>query len=143
MSFNDIALGESAALDRRADLMEVNVSAEAAAPAAARHAITHWLGARGSDRTLVDAPLVVSELVTNSVRHAGLPAGAMVRISAKLTAGMLRLEVEDQGTAGTVAPRAPDKERGAGFGLNIVDALSLRWGVERHGATLLWAEMWC
>lgn len=46
-----------------------------------------------------------------------LPAEAIVRISAKLAAGVLRLEVEDPGTAGTVAPRAPDKERGnGGFG---------------------------
>lgn len=143
MSFDDTALGEPAELNRGADVMQVSVSVGTAAPAAARRALAGWLGARGSDRVLVDAPLVVSELVTNSVRHAGLSDGAMVRISAELAAGVLRLEVEDPGTAGAVARRSPDGERGGGFGLNIVDALAMRWGVQRNGATLLWAEFGC
>jgi anti-sigma regulatory factor (Ser/Thr protein kinase) len=143
LSFDDLALGESAELDRRADLMEVSVSAGAAGPAVARRALRHWLAAHGSDQVLVDASLVVSELVTNSVRHAGLPKGARVRVSAALAAGVLRLEVQDGGTSGTVAPRAPSEDGGGGFGLNIIEAVALRWGVERHGATLLWAELRC
>jgi two-component sensor histidine kinase len=101
------------------------------------------LSARGSDHVLVDAPLVVSELVTNSVRHARLSDGAMVRISAQLAEGVLRLEVEDPGTEGAVVQRRPDDDRGGGFGLNVVDALATRWGVQRSGATLLWAEFGC
>jgi anti-sigma regulatory factor (Ser/Thr protein kinase) len=142
MSFDDNALGVSAELNRLADVMQVSVPVGAAAPAAARRALAGWLGACDSDRVLIDAPLVVSELVTNSVRHAGLSDGAMVRISAELAAGVLRLEVEDSGTAGAVVQRSADDCDG-GFGLNIVDALAARWGVQRDGATLLWAEFRC
>ena len=56
---------------------------------------------------LGDARLLVSELVTNSVRHAGLAADDVVHVGAEITRGMLRLEVDDAGTAGTVASRAP------------------------------------
>jgi anti-sigma regulatory factor (Ser/Thr protein kinase) len=140
MSFDDSALGESAALHDPAGMMEVRVLAGAAAPAAARRAVRRWLGVRATDGVLTDAPLVVSELVTNSVRHAGLPVAATVRISAELGEGVLRLEVEDAGTAGAVARRTPGGARGGGFGLNIVDTLAARWGVERGGATLVWAE---
>jgi anti-sigma regulatory factor (Ser/Thr protein kinase) len=143
MSIDDTALGASSEQDRRADVMQVSVPAGAAAPAAARRALRGWLGARGSDRVLIDAPLVLSELVSNSVRHAGLPDTALVRISAELAVGVLRLEVEDPGTAGSVVQRSPDDDRGGGFGLNIVDALAKRWGVQRNGATLLWAEFGC
>jgi anti-sigma regulatory factor (Ser/Thr protein kinase) len=143
MSFDDAALGQAAELLRRADVMELSVAVDAAAPAAARRALRGWLGARASERFVPDAPLVVSELVTNSVRHAGVPDAAIVRICARLAEGILRLEVEDPGTAGAVAQRPPDHHRGDGFGLNIVDALATRWGVEREGATLVWAEFWC
>ena len=143
MSFGDTALGDPAEQNRRTDVMQVSVPVSAAAPAAARRAVAGWLSARGSDHVLVDAPLVVSELVTNSVRHARLSDGAMVRISAQLAEGVLRLEVEDPGTEGAVVQRRPDDDRGGGFGLNVVDALATRWGVQRSGATLLWAEFGC
>jgi hypothetical protein len=43
----------------------------------------------------------------------------------------LRLDVEDHGHAGTVVPHAPDSGTGGGYGLNLVQALSERWGTER------------
>jgi anti-sigma regulatory factor (Ser/Thr protein kinase) len=143
MSFDDTALGEAAEPLGRAEVMEVSIAVDAAAPAAARRALRSWLGERASERVVLDAPLVVSELVTNSVRHAGVPDAAIVRICARLAEGTLRLEVQDPGTAGAVAQRMPDHDRGGGFGLNIVDALATRWGVERESATLVWAEFWC
>jgi anti-sigma regulatory factor (Ser/Thr protein kinase) len=143
MSFDDTVLGKSATQHGRADVMEFSVIAGAAAPAAARHAIRRWLGARTNDRVLIDAPLVVSELVTNSVRHAGLPVSATVHISAQLVDGVLRLEVADPGTAGAVARRAAGGDRAGGFGLNIVDMLASRWGIQRDDGTLVWAELGC
>jgi two-component sensor histidine kinase len=89
---------------------------------------------------LADAPLIVSELVTNSLLHASLPDGATVRICARLAEGVLRLEVEDRG-AGGAGRRQPDLDRGGGFGLNIVDALAERWGISRKGGTLVWVEL--
>jgi serine/threonine-protein kinase RsbW len=119
---------------------QITVLAGPAAPTTARHALTQWLGARTTNGLLADAPLVVSELVTNSLRHAGLPDGGAVRVFAQFTDDVLRLEVEDAGTGG-VRRRAPNRDRGGGFGLNIVDALAARWGVERDRGTLVWVEL--
>jgi serine/threonine-protein kinase RsbW len=141
MSLDDAALAESGEFGHPAGVMEVSVLAGAEAPAAARHAVKRWLGGRTTDRVLLEAPLVVSELVTNSVRHAGLPAAATVRICAQLAEHVLRLEVEDGGTAGAVTQRAPGGDQPGGFGLNIVDTIALRWGVQRDGGTLVWAEL--
>jgi serine/threonine-protein kinase RsbW len=120
---------------------QITVPAGPAAPATARHALLDWLSPRVTNGLLTDAPLVVSELVTNSLRHGGLPDSATVRVFADLTDRMLRLEVEDAGTAGAVTPRAPNRNHGGGFGLNIIDALAARWGVQRDRGTLVWVEL--
>jgi hypothetical protein len=39
--------------------------------------------------------------------------------------------------------RRPNRDHGGGFGLNIIDALALRWGVERGGGILVWVELGC
>jgi anti-sigma regulatory factor (Ser/Thr protein kinase) len=113
-----------------------------AAPSAARSAVAHALTGRVDGRVLADAELVVSELVTNSVQHAGLSADDFVRIGAGVTEGVLRLEVDNPGATGTVAPRNPDTER-SGFGLRIVETLSDAWGVSRNGHTRVWVELAC
>jgi anti-sigma regulatory factor (Ser/Thr protein kinase) len=122
---------------------QVTVPAGPAAPATARRALTRWLSTRATNGLLSDAPLIVSELVTNSLRHAGLGDAAAVRVSAALADGVLRIEVQDGGTNGAVMQRAPDRDRGGGFGLNIIDTLALRWGVERGGGTVVWVELRC
>ena len=94
-----------------------------------------------SEAVLGDSLLLVSELVANSVRHADAPAGAVVRVRADVRADVLRLEVGDRGSGGSIARRAPDLERGGGFGLNVVDTLSRRWGVHRDAGTRVWAEL--
>jgi anti-sigma regulatory factor (Ser/Thr protein kinase) len=119
----------------------LTVAADAQAPSTAREAVVAGLGGRVADDVLADARLLVSELVSNSVRHAGLAADAVVRIGADVTGGMLRLEVDDAGTAGTVAARSPTVD--GGFGLHLVEALAHRWGVTREGFTRVWIELDC
>jgi anti-sigma regulatory factor (Ser/Thr protein kinase) len=120
------------------EALEVTLPLDARAPRAARIVVE---GLRGRVPTSVidDALLVATELVTNSVRH----SGAVVVIRVQITSTMLRLEVEDPGSGGTIAPRAPDLESGGGFGLNLVRALSERWGLERAvaGGTCVWAQL--
>jgi anti-sigma regulatory factor (Ser/Thr protein kinase) len=77
-----------------------------------------------------DVRLLVSELVTNSVRHAGQPAGAPVRISAASVDGVVRIEVHDQGQ-GRVRRRAPDRRAG-GLGLHLVERLAARRSLGRQ-----------
>jgi hypothetical protein len=119
----------------------LTVAAGPDAPAAARNAVGAGLAGRVADDVLRDARLLVSELVTNSVRHAGLATDDVVRISADVTGDIVRLEVDDAGTDGTVAPRPPTPE--GGFGLHLVEALAHRWGVTREGFTSVWVELAC
>jgi serine/threonine-protein kinase RsbW len=120
--------------------VELRVPLTPAAASAVRHAIADVLAGHIGDRLLADAQLVLSELVTNSVRHAGLNGDAAVHVVALLGNGVLRLEVDDLGTAGDVQVREPSLA-GGGFGLNLVGALARTWGVERDGRTRVWVEL--
>jgi anti-sigma regulatory factor (Ser/Thr protein kinase) len=122
--------------------VDVCFAAGPEAAGAARSAVVHALKGHVDARVLADAELLVSELVTNSVQHAGLAADELVRVGAAVGDGVLRLEVDDSGRTGTIAAREPDLERG-GFGLWLVDALAHAWGVSREGRTRVWAELVC
>jgi serine/threonine-protein kinase RsbW len=111
------------------------------APAAARVAVSAWMAGRVSETMLADAQLLVVELVTNSVRHADAPADAVISVRAQASVDVVRLEVEDDGRTGSIARRAPDLQNGGGFGLNVVERLSARWGVNRDAGTRVWAEL--
>jgi hypothetical protein len=89
------------------------------------------------------AQLLVSELVTNSVLHSRAGREDAVIIRVLLSRTMVRLEVEGAGRGGVIAPRPPDLDGGGGFGLQLVQALSERWGLERvsEGGTIVWAQL--
>jgi serine/threonine-protein kinase RsbW len=119
--------------------LEVGVAAGEQAPAMARAAVERWLSGRVSAR-LFDVRLLVSELVTSSVRHAHLTSDATIRVSVAMSDGVLRLEVEDPGD-GAIAAVAPDWAYGGGFGLYLVEILAQRWGSTNDGKTCVWAEL--
>jgi anti-sigma regulatory factor (Ser/Thr protein kinase) len=75
--------------------------------------------------TLEAVELMVSELATNCIRH----EGASFHIVILRTSGEIRIEVTDAG-AGTPTMRSPGPNEPSGRGLQIVDMLSQRWGVE-------------
>lgn len=80
-----------------------------------------------------DVALVVSELVTNSVKH-GSPGDIQVMV--KTTDDSIRLEVRDSGTGfDTSTPR------GEGMGLKIIEALADDWGISRDGEFVVWVEL--
>jgi anti-sigma regulatory factor (Ser/Thr protein kinase) len=120
--------------------MEVVVATGLDAPATARAAVDAWLSPQVSDDVLDAARLLVSELVTNSVRHARLASGATVRVSIEIFDGFVRIEVEDPGDV-AIAAVAPDREHGGGFGLLLVEKLAQRWGSRHDGTTCVWAEL--
>jgi serine/threonine-protein kinase RsbW len=113
------------------------VSPEAAS--AARHALDD-LGDAVPDARLRDVRLLVSEVVTNAVRHANLAAGDAIELIVELDRGTLRVEVHDPG--GGFVPRAPapDPTRPSGWGLYLVAELADRWGVDSAETTLVWFE---
>jgi transcriptional regulator with XRE-family HTH domain/anti-sigma regulatory factor (Ser/Thr protein kinase) len=104
------------------------------APALARAALAATaVGIPGA--ALDDATLLVSELVTNSVRHS---KSSWVDVDIDLDATRLRIQVSDQGLQ-AIRPRTPGPD--GGFGLALVGELATRWGVERRdtGKTV-WIE---
>jgi anti-sigma regulatory factor (Ser/Thr protein kinase) len=113
------------------------------APGVARTVIAQSLADQVAPSVLETARLLASELVSNSVRYSGVPEGEDVVVRVHLWHDGLRLEVEDPGRDGVIAPQPPDLLRGAGMGLHLVQALSERWGVVRaaEGPTCVWAQL--
>jgi anti-sigma regulatory factor (Ser/Thr protein kinase) len=124
------------------EVLEASLPLDARAPGAARIVVARLRG-RIPAPVLDSAQLLVSELVTNSVRHCGASADASVVVRVQLTDSMVRLEVSDPGCDGVIAPRAPDLQGGGGVGLNLVGTFSERWGLERiaGGGTRVWAQL--
>jgi serine/threonine-protein kinase RsbW len=87
------------------------------------------------------AELLVSELLTNAVRHARTPRGRQIETRYERLAHGVRIEVHDANEELPV-PRNPDEDAGSGRGLVLVEAITGgRWGVgERKGiGQLVWA----
>jgi anti-sigma regulatory factor (Ser/Thr protein kinase) len=113
------------------------------APRAGRTVVEQVLGERVAAVVLERAKLVMSELVSNSVRHGRGSVGAGIVVRVRLLDGGFWLEVEDRGRDGAVARHAANPAADGGFGLRIVDELSERWGIERvaQGGTRVWAQL--
>jgi anti-sigma regulatory factor (Ser/Thr protein kinase) len=123
-------------------LADIAVPRGSGAPGAARMVIAHCLTGLVSRRVLLDAELLVSELVTNSMDHGELGDGDTVGVRVYLAAETLLVAIENPGTAGVVAPSPADRRSGrGGYGLDLVDRLAAHWGVSRSGSTNVWFEM--
>jgi serine phosphatase RsbU (regulator of sigma subunit)/anti-sigma regulatory factor (Ser/Thr protein kinase) len=107
---------------------------------AAREALAP-LGERLPDELLESIRLLVTELITNSVKH-GRGDERQVRVTVTLTPHVLRVEVTDGGS-GFEPPPPPTEpsETPSGWGLYLVDRLADRWGVEDGDGTLVWFEI--
>jgi anti-sigma regulatory factor (Ser/Thr protein kinase) len=92
------------------------------------------------DSIVDDATVIISELISNALRHARpLPSG-QVRVRWRRREDVLELEVSDGG-AMTEPRRGPGTLSSlGGRGLGIVETLSDGWGVRHEeGSTTVWA----
>ncbi|MGI8571849.1 MAG: ATP-binding protein [Solirubrobacteraceae bacterium] len=123
---------------RSSELLRRVLPCDATAPHLAREA----LAALDALQPLpTDALLVASELVTNAVLHSGCDASDEVEVVAEALPGGLRIEVSDPGRSGHAPTLKPHTDAPGGIGLQIVDSLARRWGVERRGRMRVWAEL--
>lgn len=83
------------------------------------------------------ARLLVTELVTNSVRHGD---GSHVEVVVQVLGDGVRVEVADDGV-GFSGPRRPDPVNGGGYGLNMVGALARDWGIDDTCGCRVWFEL--
>jgi DNA-binding NarL/FixJ family response regulator len=99
-------------------------------------ALTGWDDDEGDLTDTVT--LLVSELVTNAVVHAGSDVEVMVR----LTSTAARIEVTDT-SAESIRPRDATSEEDSGRGLAMVGSLAERWGVRPApgGGKTIWFEV--
>ncbi|MFD7442199.1 SpoIIE family protein phosphatase [Streptomyces sp. NPDC059909] len=131
-----------------------NPLAASAARRFVRVALADWtrlgmVATRGADRLADDAVLVVSELVTNAVVHAGTTVEVLVRLDGASDddPASLVVEVSDHHPARAVRSDAPDPgavsdEPEYGRGLQLVAALAASWGITyRPGLKAVWARL--
>jgi anti-sigma regulatory factor (Ser/Thr protein kinase) len=116
------------------------LAATAQAPGLARQATHEALAAWQVAHLEETALLLVSELVTNAVRHART-GGTAVVLRLETAGSWLRIEVHDADPR-MPQPRTPDQLDESGFGFVLLEALADKWGVRQ--ATIgkaVWAEL--
>ncbi|MFE4057677.1 ATP-binding protein [Streptomyces sp. NPDC059096] len=103
----------------------------------ARHVLRARIGLAGDQGAT--AALLLSELVTNALRH-GSPPGREIAVTLFRADGVFRVEVEDAGDH-LPRPRVPEVEDECGRGLALVAALADDWGVapRRGPGKRVWA----
>jgi anti-sigma regulatory factor (Ser/Thr protein kinase) len=104
---------------------------------AARHFATDAVVDLGAAERRTETELLVSELATNAVLHAGTP----MRVSVLCNGTSVRVEVRDDDPTLPEA-RNPDPLSPGGRGIMLVELLAERWGVNHNerGKTV-WFEL--
>lgn len=99
----------------------------------ARHFVERTLRGWSCPEAVEVTQLLVSELVSNAVRHAGTP----IRLVLRMEGGRVQVDVSD-GAPGAPRPRLVEADSEAGRGLFLVDQLARDWGVRpaRRGKTV-------
>jgi anti-sigma regulatory factor (Ser/Thr protein kinase) len=121
------------------EMLELTLAGGRGAPGLARTALRSLNGSLAGLGHSVR--LLVTELVTNAVKHAGTGPDQTVRVRLECSAGRVRGEVIDDGPG-----FEPRFGRGGdpledGFGLTLVDQVADRWGVDVDKSTRVWFEI--
>jgi anti-sigma regulatory factor (Ser/Thr protein kinase) len=122
---------------RRVDLA---LAAGPEAPREARRSLDD-LTETVSPGILDDLRLLVSELVTNSIRHAGVKEGTPIALRVVVTDSRVRAEVVDPGPGFERREIVPSLYQTSGWGLYFVGEIADRWGVFHDHGTHVWFEV--
>jgi anti-sigma regulatory factor (Ser/Thr protein kinase) len=105
-----------------------------------RHSLDRLEGSLSREQ-LTELRLLVTELLTNSVRH-GVDDRGWITLEVAIYANAVRVVVTDSGPGFEADPEpTPHLDRPGGWGLCLVNRIADRWGVERNGETAVWFEV--
>jgi anti-sigma regulatory factor (Ser/Thr protein kinase) len=123
--------------------ISIRIHGGTGAPLRARRSVLSRIGGQLTETAAADAALIVSELVTNSVLHANVGPHQTLTVECATLPDRLRITVTDPGSRLEPHLRPSDRDADGGYGLAIVAALSLAWGVVRdtEGTTSVWCEL--
>ena len=119
--------------------MELRLPSNARAAGMARQAI--YPMRRTAPDVVEDVLLLVTELVTNSYRHAGVSRAGWIDLHVTARRDCVRVEVKDEGPGFQVSGRIVGADVSGGWGLYLIDHLTNRWGVAHDGLTCVWFEI--
>jgi serine/threonine-protein kinase RsbW len=120
--------------------IEIRLPPNKEAPANARRALDELTG-RLPAHVLEDVRLLVSELVTNSIRHASLLPDQWVGLAVNVEGDTVRVEVIDPGPGFRPSVPQPTLYQESGWGLYLVQQVANRWGVVDDGTIHVWFEI--
>ena len=120
--------------------VELLLPAATTSPAEAR-AVVEAIGSDLPEPVLIDAKLLLTEVVTNAIRHADRGMQAVI-IRIRSSNHFVRVEVLDPGPMFNPDPRPPGTGARGGRGLYLVDTVATAWGVEPDEAgKKVWFEL--
>lgn len=121
----------------------VRVPRESAMVTWTRQVMVDDLQTRGVGEQLAsDAEVVVSELLTNAMRHARTLSDGTVRVRWKVGPESVEIEVTDGGSHTTPAPRRNARWHTSGRGLWVVRTLAHEWGfTQDRTGHVVWATL--
>jgi anti-sigma regulatory factor (Ser/Thr protein kinase) len=121
-----------------ADKQSFTCPAQPDAIAQARERIVQLAGPFIDPARVGDLRLVISEVVTNAVRHGG-QGDMLLAVTPKQE--FLCVQVTDTGDGFAPRPRAYAPDEDGGFGLFLIERLTRRWGLTRENSnTRVWFE---
>src|SRR5919107_1476567 len=121
-----------------AGLLNLVLTEESGAAAAARRAL-HAENGELPATVRDDVLLLVSELVSNAVRHAGAGPDRPLQVQLLKGPRWLVVTVADEGPGFAWHPNAERRNESGGWGLFLVDQIADCWGVE---CTATGARVW-
>ena len=118
--------------------VDETIDCDPRAPAVARRAVEE-LSENVDPGVLRDAQLLVSEVVTNSIKHSGSDEPIQLRVWEGSTG--LKVEVADGGFGFEPGKTPTSDDIEGGRGLLILEALAERWGTSRDARARVWFEL--
>jgi PAS domain S-box-containing protein len=85
--------------------------------------------------------LLISEVVSNAIKHTGASDKESVELSLEVQRGKLRVEVTDPGVGFQASDRELHEDQESGWGLWFVQEMTDRWGTSREEGSTVWFEI--